>query len=140
MASGSTIEMLAGSLFKVLSGSIELVAGSSIEMLSGSIFKLLSGSGTNHISLDNSREDGCFLFFGGETPETAPAAFWRDGTIKNVANSYTQTVTENADERPWRVMDVFFPDDVSLVDKVLLSIKDGALSARTAQGQLNRLS
>ena len=124
MASGSTIEMLAGSLFKVLSGSgIELVAGSSIEMLSGSIFKLLSGSGTNHISLDNSREDGCFLFFGGETPETAPAAFWRDGTIKNVANSYTQTVTENADGTHGVVMDVFFPDDVSLVDKVLLSIK-----------------
>ncbi len=124
MASGSTIEMLAGSLFKVLSGSsIEMVAGSSIEMLSGSIFKLLSGSGTNHISLDNSREDGCFLFFGGETPETAPAAFWRDGTIKNVANSYTQTVTENADGTHGVIMDVFFPDDVSLVDKVLLSIK-----------------
>ena len=124
MASGSTIEMLAGSLFKVLSGSsIEMVAGSSIEMLSGSIFKLLSGSGTNHISLDNSREDGCFLFFGGETPETAPAAFWRDGTIKNVANSYTQTVTENADGTHGVIMDVFFPDDVSLVDKVLLSVK-----------------
>ena len=124
MTSGSTIEMLAGSLFKVLSGSnIEMVAGSSIELLSGSIFKLLSGSGTNHISLDNSREDGCFLFFGGETPETAPAAFWRDGTIKNVANSYTQTVTENADGTHGVIMDVFFPDDVSLVDKVLLSIK-----------------
>ena len=129
MASGSTIEMLAGSIFKVLSGKIELVAGSTIEMLSGAIFKMLSGSGTNHISLDNSRVDGCFLFFGGESPETAPAAFWRDGTIKNVANSYAQAVTENADATHGVVMDVFFPDDVSLVDKVLLSVKLSAFRA-----------
>lgn len=115
------MEMLAD-LFKVYSGG-------RIELLSGAIFKMLSGSGSNFISLDNSRADGCFLYFGGETPEAAPAAFYRDGTIKNVANSWVQTAQENASTTDGVVMDFFFSDEVWAVDKVLLSVKFEAFRA-----------
>ena len=121
---------IAADLLKLFSGAkIQLLSGSEIELLSGSTIKVISGSGTSYISLDNSREDNCFLFFGGETPETAPAAFWRDGTIKNVANTYVQTAADNADATHGIVMDVFFPSDVTLVDKVMLSCKFSAFRA-----------
>ena len=125
----SYIDIL-GSLIKLYSGGkIEMVSGSTIDMLAGSFFKLLSGSGITAISLDNSRVDGAFLMLGGETPETAPFVAYNDGTIKNVANTYVQTAADNADATHGIVLDVFFPADVTLVDKVLLSCKFAAFRA-----------
>lgn len=125
----SYIDIL-GSLIKLYSGGkIEMVSGSTIDMLAGSFFKLLSGSGSTAISLDNSRADGAFLMLGGATPEAAPFVAYNDGTIKNVANTYVQTAADNADATHGIVMDVFFPADVTLVDKVLLSCKFAAFRA-----------
>lgn len=114
---------------EMLADLYRVYTGGRVELLAGAVFKMLSGSGSNYISLDNSRADGCFLFFGGETPESAPAAFWRDGTIKNVANSWVQDISENASSSDGVVMDFFFSDEVWAVDKVLLSIKFEAFRA-----------
>ena len=122
MKSGSTLELEGSSKVKVKSnGTIDLEAGS--------IFKLLSGSGDTTINMDNSRADGAFLMLGGSDPASAPFVAYNDGTIKNVGNSYVQTISENADSTRGVIMDVFFPDDVSLVDKVLLSVKLSAFRA-----------
>lgn len=133
----SYIDIL-GSLIKLYSGGkIEMVSGSTIDMLAGSFFKLLSGSGITAISLDNSRVDGAFLMLGGETPETAPFVAYNDGTIKNVANTYVQTAADNADATHGIVLDVFFPADVTLVDKVLLSCKFAAFRAYSTGASIN---
>ena len=69
------------------------------------------------------------MWAGSATPSTAPFSVKMDGTITNVGNSYVQTAADNASNTNGVKMDVFFPDDVSAVDKCYLSVKFSAFRA-----------
>ena len=109
-------------------GSLNLTAGGNLN-LSGGNFNLTGGSGTKAIGMSTNRGDEYMMWAGSATPSAAPFSVKMDGTITNVGNSYVQTAADNASNTNGVKMDVFFPDDVSAVDKCYLSVKFSAFRA-----------
>ena len=114
---------------------INIASGGNLKLAAPNDLSITAGTGTAAVGLANGKyvngttNGGYFLYAGNSDPAAAPFSVKMDGTITNVGNAYTQTAVDNASNTNGVKMDVFFPDDVSAVDKCYLSVKFSAFRA-----------
>lgn len=114
---------------------INIASGGNLKLDAPNDLSITAGTGTAAVGLANGKyangtsNGGYFLYAGNSDPAVAPFSVKMDGTITNVGNAYTQTAVDNASNTNGVKMDVFFPDDVSAVDKCYLSVKFSAFRA-----------
>ena len=147
ITSGSLARYTGTSWIPIVAGEVKTskisVSGDEINVSSGGNLKLsapndlvlTAGTGASAVGVANGKyvngttNGGYFLYAGNANPAAAPFSVKMDGTITNVGNAYTQTAVDNASSTNGVKMDVFFPSDVSAVDKCYLSVKFSAFRA-----------